>query len=84
MRKAPKSLCEKTQPLAGSAANEAMGNNQIAGNGNININVGGAQETQAPQSSAQSASSAMSGFDPISVLSKVAEILKGVLGAASG
>lgn len=55
------------------------------GVGNVNINVGSVSEAGPAQSpAAAQASSSMQALDPLTVLAKVAEILKGVLGAKSG
>lgn len=62
--------------------------NNVGINNGININIGGVDQQQVQQvqqsPAAQRASQEMNIFDPLSVLSKVAEVLKGVMGSVSG
>lgn len=62
--------------------------NNVGINNGININIGGVDQQQVQQvqqsPAAQRASQEMNIFDPLSVLSKVAEVLKGVMGSCSG
>lgn len=61
--------------------------NNVGINNGININIGGvdqAQQVQQQSPACQKASQEMNIFDPLSVLSKVAEVLKGVMGSCSG
>jgi hypothetical protein len=58
--------------------------NNVGINNGININVGGVDQVQQQSPACQRASQEMNIFDPLSVLSKVAEVLKGVMGSCSG